>query len=251
MNPLPQGWRYAPLMELVELHDNRRIPLNAKQRAVRRGSYPYYGANGQVDTIDEYIFDGDYILLAEDGGYFDTPSRGVAYEVSGKFWVNNHAHILSTKSGISRRYLTYALNNIEWIPFVGGSTRLKLTQEGMRKVHIPLAPRQEQLRIATSLDSLLAHSKGAGGHLGVIPNLIERYKKAVLDKAFAGALSKSGRFRSMPFGEIIASTFYGPRFASNAYVEQGIPTLRTTDIGEWGDLIAQSPPQVSVSPEEF
>src|SRR5271168_4855319 len=125
MSGLPQGWRGAPLMEIVDLHDNRRIPLNAKERATRQGPYPYYGANGQVDSIDDYIFDGEYVLLAEDGGYFDDRSRGVAYEASGKFWVNNHAHILSEKDGISRRYLTYALNTIDLLPFVGGSTRLK------------------------------------------------------------------------------------------------------------------------------
>jgi type I restriction enzyme, S subunit len=87
-------WTTAPLLKAIELHDSRRIPLNASERAKRKGSYPYYGANGLVDHVDDYIFDGDYVLLAEDGGNFDKPERGVAYEVSGKFWVNNHAHIL-------------------------------------------------------------------------------------------------------------------------------------------------------------
>ena len=143
MSALPQDWEYAPLMDIVELHDSRRIPLNNRQRAERKGPYPYYGANGQVDSIDDYLFDGEYILLAEDGGYFDDPSRGVAYEASGRFWVNNHAHILSPKNGIPRRYLTYVLNSLDWMPFVGGSTRLKLTQEGMRKIRVPLAPPDE------------------------------------------------------------------------------------------------------------
>jgi type I restriction enzyme S subunit len=99
MSEIPKGWVASPLLDVVDLHDSRRIPLNATQRAQRRGEYPYYGANGQVDSIDDYIFDGEYVLLAEDGGYFDDPSRGVAYEVSGKFWVNNHAHILSARGG--------------------------------------------------------------------------------------------------------------------------------------------------------
>jgi type I restriction enzyme S subunit len=64
-----------------------------------RGKYPYYGANGLVDHVNKYLFDGDYTLLAEDGGYFDDPKRGVAYDVSGKFWVNNHAHILEPLAG--------------------------------------------------------------------------------------------------------------------------------------------------------
>jgi type I restriction enzyme S subunit len=87
MTGLPKGWTTAPLLDVVELHDSRRIPLNATERASRKGEYPYYGANGQVDTIDDYLFDGDYTLLAEDGGYFDQPWRGVAVK-SGSCWIN-------------------------------------------------------------------------------------------------------------------------------------------------------------------
>src|SRR5690606_20486437 len=124
MTDLPLGWVKAPLLDIVDLHDSRRIPLNATQRMNRKGPYAYYGANGQIDSIDDYIFDGDYILLAEDGGYFDDPSRAVAYEASGKFWVNNHAHILSTVADVPRRFVTFALNSTDWLPFVSGTTRL-------------------------------------------------------------------------------------------------------------------------------
>src|SRR4051794_40018672 len=97
MNALPRGWREAPLFDIAELHDNRRVPLNQIQRSQRQGPYPYYGANGLVDHIDGYMYDGQYVLLAEDGGYFDEPERGVAYEVDGQFWVNNHAHVLKPR----------------------------------------------------------------------------------------------------------------------------------------------------------
>lgn len=171
MTVIPEGWTLTPLMEMVDLHDSRRVPLNQLQRAERQGPFPYYGANGLVDSINDYIFDGEYVLLAEDGGYFDDPSRGVAYEVSGKFWVNNHAHILSPKGGIPRRYLTYALNQLDWMPYVGGSTRLKLTQEGMRRVRIPLAPPQERDFIASKLDALFYRSASVRQNLTCIPRL--------------------------------------------------------------------------------
>ena len=87
MSGLPSGWINAPLLELTSIHDSIRVPLNATERATRKGPYPYLGANGQVDLIDDYLFDGNYVLLAEDGGYFDDPMRGVAYEASGRFWV--------------------------------------------------------------------------------------------------------------------------------------------------------------------
>ena len=91
-------WIIAPFLNVVDLHDGRRVPLNAAEQAKRQGNFPYYGANGLVDHVNDYIFDGDFVLLAEDGGNFDRPERGVAYEVSGKFWVNNHAHILKPRA---------------------------------------------------------------------------------------------------------------------------------------------------------
>jgi type I restriction enzyme S subunit len=183
----------APLLDIVDLHDNRRIPLNKTQRESRRGPYPYYGANGQVDTIDDYLFDGDYILVAEDGGYFDDPTRSVAYEASGKFWVNNHAHILAVRGRMPRRFLTYALNDLDWMKYVGGSTRLKLAQAGMRKIDVLLPPLSEQSRIANKLDRLSARTRRSREELDRIPLLIEHYKRAILTAAFRGDLSADWR----------------------------------------------------------
>lgn len=193
MSKLPPGWVAAPLMDIVNLHDSRRIPLNQTQRASRRGPYPYYGANGQVDSIDDYLFDGDYILVAEDGGYFDDRTRAVAYEASGKFWVNNHAHILSVRDKIPRRFLTYALNAIDWMQYVGGSTRLKLTQAGMRKIDLDLPPLPEQRRIVAKLDSLFARTRRAREELGCTSLLIEHYKRIILTAAFRGELTADWR----------------------------------------------------------
>lgn len=226
MRELPNGWSFAPLMENVDLHDSRRIPLNQQERAKRQGPFPYYGANGQVDSINEYIFDGEFILVAEDGGYFDNPARGVAYEVSGKFWVNNHAHILSTKEGIPRRYLTYALNQLDWMPHVGGSTRLKLTQEGLRRIRIPLAPRGERERIVAKLDTLVKRSKSAREELARVPLLVERYRQSVATKVFS-SISAGER----PFGDLIAvgpqNGLYLPKTSYGA----GTPILRIENYG--------------------
>ena len=190
---LPQGWATAYLMDLIELHDNKRIPLNGQQRLTMQGHYPYYGANGQVDSINDYLFDGDFILLAEDGGYFENPLRGVAYEVSGKFWVNNHAHILKPKNEIPLQFLKHRLNTINWMQYVGGSTRLKLTQQAMHKIQFPLPPLAEQKRIVAKLEALLTRSTNARNELAAIPKLIERYKQAVLTAAFRGDLTADWR----------------------------------------------------------
>lgn len=164
MSDLPQGWSEAAVTEIAKLHDSRRVPLNAKQRAGMQGSFPYYGANGLVDHINDYLFDGHYVLLAEDGGYFDDPARDVAYEASGKFWVNNHAHILEPLDAIPPRYLRHQLNAINWMPFVGGSTRLKLTQGGLERACMPVPPLPEQRRIVAKIDSLTGISRHARDH---------------------------------------------------------------------------------------
>jgi len=184
MSELPDGWVTSPLMDIVDLHDTQRIPLNSTQRAKRKGPYPYFGANGQVDSIDGYIFDGDYVLLAEDGGFFDDPTRGVAYTASGKFWVNNHAHIISGLGGIKPDFLKFWLNSIDWMQHVSGSTRLKLTQTAMREIQIPLPPLTEQKRIVGKLSTLRARTTAARTRLTAIAKLVERQKLAVLGHLF-------------------------------------------------------------------
>lgn len=193
MSGLPDGWSKASVADVVALHDNRRVPLNAKQRETMRGSYPYYGANGLVDHVKDYLFDGEYTLLAEDGGYFDDPKRGVAYEVSGKFWVNNHAHILEPLAGMSNRFLRHALNAVDWMPHVGGSTRLKLTQKGLQKAQVALPPLLEHRRIVAKIDSLAAKSQRARDELDRVPHLVEKYKRAILAAAFRGDLTADWR----------------------------------------------------------
>lgn len=188
MSMLPQGWAETTVTTIAELHDARRVPLNARQRAEMKGPFPYYGANGLVDHVNDYLFDGDFVLLAEDGGYFDDPVRGVAYQASGKFWVNNHAHILKPLGGISARYLCHQLNVVNWMPFVGGSTRLKLTQGGLELARVPVPPLPEQRRIVAKIDSITGKSRRARDRLDHIPRLVEKYKQAVLAAAFRGRL---------------------------------------------------------------
>ena len=140
----------ATLGEVAEFLDSRRKPVTESDRRV--GPYPYYGANGQQGTIDDYIFDEPLVLLAEDGGHFDDPQRGLAYRISGKTWVNNHAHVLRPKPGIDLAFLCRVLENYDLTPFVTGTTRGKLTQAGASEIVIPLPPLPEQRRIAEVLD---------------------------------------------------------------------------------------------------
>jgi len=190
---LPAQWINARLADLVDVLDGKRVPLNGTQRATMKGEFPYYGANGLVDHINDYIFDGHYVLLAEDGGNFDKPERGVAYEATGKFWVNNHAHILSPREDIKPRFLRHWLNAIDWMPFISGTTRAKLTQGVMNDVLLPIPPAAEQRRIVAKLDGLLVRTAYARRELDRVPKLIAHYKQAILTAAFTGALTQDWR----------------------------------------------------------
>lgn len=194
---LPKGWIETHLKNIVHILDHRRVPINSKEREERKGIYPYYGANGQVGTIDDYIFDGEYILLAEDGGYFDNPLKKVAYQVSGKFWVNNHAHILSPCGGIACPFLTHFLNSIDWMPYVSGTTRLKLTQGKMKEILFRLPPLAEQRRIVARIEALQSRSRKAKEALDAIPSLLEKLRQSILAAACSGKLTENWREKNL------------------------------------------------------
>ena len=110
---LPAGWVWKRLGEIVDNYDNERIPLKSEDRQKRKGIYPYCGANGIIDYIDGFLYDGEYLLLAEDGGYWGTGENS-AYLMRGKFWVNNHAHILQAKKNLGENaFLMKILNHLK------------------------------------------------------------------------------------------------------------------------------------------
>ena len=148
---IQRGFPIKPLGDVADFLDSRRRPITASERIP--GPYPYYGANGQQDSVADYIFDEPLILLAEDGGLFDQPERGIAYAIEGKTWVNNHAHVLRPRRHARLRYLVRVLESYDVTPWITGSTRAKLTKAGASKIQIPLPPLAEQDRIAGILDA--------------------------------------------------------------------------------------------------
>lgn len=140
------------LEECCEILDSKRIPITASNR--KAGPYPYYGANGIQDFVDDYIFDDELVLLAEDGGNFGSKDKPIAYRATGKCWVNNHAHVLKPKANTNVDYLCYSLMFYNTDGLVNGATRQKLTQSTMRKMPIPKKDKQEQLRIVNQLNGI-------------------------------------------------------------------------------------------------
>jgi type I restriction enzyme S subunit len=145
-------WATLPLGDLTVNFDGRRVPVKESDR--KQGPYPYYGASGIVDHVDGYIFDGDYLLIAEDGENLRTRQTPVAFIATGKFWVNNHAHIVRGNERATTRFLHYALAATDISGYLTGSTMPKLTQANMNRIPVVAPPLPEQKRIAHILGTL-------------------------------------------------------------------------------------------------
>ena len=138
------------LNEISENCDNQRKPVTSGNRIA--GEYPYYGASGIIDYVDDYIFDGDYLLISEDGANLLARSTPIAFSISGKNWVNNHAHILRFDTYETRRYVDIYLNSIDLSPYITGGAQPKLNQKNLNKIPIPVPSLAEQQRIVDILD---------------------------------------------------------------------------------------------------
>ena len=171
------------LEDCCEILDSMRVPITAANR--QEGPYPYYGANGIQDYVVDYIFDDDLVLLAEDGGNFGSKTKPIAYRVSGKCWVNNHAHVLKPKEGMNVDFLCYSLMFYNTDGLVNGATRQKLTQTVMRKMLIPDMPIDKQMEIVNQLNKVIAIRNIRQQELEKLDELIKaRFVEMFYDKGY-------------------------------------------------------------------
>jgi type I restriction enzyme, S subunit len=147
----PPDWAVKNLIEIVDFLDTKRIPIESAKRQEIQGIYPYYGASGIIDYIDSFIFDDDLILLAEDGANILDRSTPIAFRASGKFWVNNHAHVLKPKNNIEIGYLIDYLESLSYKKFNTGSAQPKLNRKICEKIPVLLPPFKQQKKIAEIL----------------------------------------------------------------------------------------------------
>lgn len=148
------GLKLKKLGELVEIHNNKRIPLSSKERANLSKIYPYYGAQGIVDYVDNYIFDGKNILIAEDGENLKSNNKSICTLATGKYWVNNHAHIVRANNENDTDYLFYKLNSISFLPYITGSAQPKLNKENLLNIPVYVHEKAEQKNISKLLSKI-------------------------------------------------------------------------------------------------
>lgn len=159
LGPIPEGWRVGTMGEVIELHDSKRVPLSGSQREKMRKIYPYYGAASLMDYVEDYLFDGIYTLLGEDGTVVTDTGMPVLQYVWGKFWVNNHAHILTGKIGHSPETLYILLSNTPVKSIVTGAVQPKISQANLKSIPIVIAPKGLILKYKELIDPLFAKTR--------------------------------------------------------------------------------------------
>lgn len=135
LGPIPEGWDVVKLGKIVNIHDKKRIPLSKMQRDDMEKIYPYYGANGIIDYVDDYIFDGTYLLMGEDGTVIDEYNYPILNYVSGKIWVNNHAHVITGKN-LSTEFIYVLLSQTKIQNIITGAVQLKINQSNLKSIKV-------------------------------------------------------------------------------------------------------------------
>jgi type I restriction enzyme S subunit len=182
-----KGWVEATVDKLSTNLDSKRIPITKSDR--KTGEYPYYGASGIVDYVADYIFDGDALLVSEDGANLLMRSTPIAFSVSGKYWVNNHAHILKFESMATQRFVEFYLESIKIDDFVTGAAQPKLNQKALNSIPIPIPLKpSDQESIVAHLDALASETQRLTRIYEQKLAALAALKKSLLHQAFSGEL---------------------------------------------------------------
>ncbi len=186
---LPKGWLWCRLGEITINRDGERKPISSDERQFRKGEYDYYGASGIIDKIDGYLFDKDLLLVGEDGANLVTRSTPIAFFAKGKYWVNNHAHVLDAISHLILRYLEVFINAIDLKPYVTGTAQPKMNQAKMNSIVICFPPFPEQQRIVLKVEELLQTCDALEKEVESQKEIVKVLMQTVLREAFEGGIS--------------------------------------------------------------
>lgn len=189
---IPQGWEWERFGNILINRDSERIPLSVAQRSLLKKTYDYYGASGVIDKVDKYLFDKELILIGEDGANLINRNTPIAFIAKGKYWVNNHAHVLDTPVGLLKEYICLYINSISLVPYVTGTAQPKMNQEKMNSIMVAVPPQKEQIRIIAKMQEVLHLIEKYGKEQSKSDDLqsttLLKLKKSILQEAIQGKL---------------------------------------------------------------
>jgi type I restriction enzyme S subunit len=215
------------LVDIVECLDSQRIPLNEVERKKRIGPIPYYGANGRVSYVDDYLFDEQLLLLAEDGGDWG-PREYSSYIISGKSWVNNHAHVLRCKANVNIYYLMNYLNFVDLRKYITGTTRGKLNQSRINDIDVLFPPLPTQRKIA----SILEKAEAAREKRKQANHLTDEFLKSAFLEMFGDPVKNTKKLSIVRCGDISTHVSSGstPLGGEKTYLADGILFIRSQNV---------------------
>lgn len=183
-----EGWKVKTLNQISENLDSKRIPITKNLR--KKGVIPYYGASGIVDYVDGHLFEEDILLVSEDGANLLDRTYPIAFSVSGKSWVNNHAHVLKFESIITQKFVEFYLNSMSLKPYVSGMAQPKLNQSMLNKIPIPLPEISDQSKLVNNFQLIFENCKKIGALNEQKLTELGLLKQSILRQAFNGELVK-------------------------------------------------------------
>ena len=189
---IPQGWEWERFGNVMINKDSERVPLSVAQRQHLKKTYDYYGASGVIDKVDKYLFDKDLLLIGEDGANLINRSTPIAFIAKGKYWVNNHAHVLDVCSEMALSYVALFINAISLVDYVTGTAQPKMNQEKMNSILLAIPPVKEQHRILEKMsmvDAFIDKYASLQTKLDSLDNSVyELLRKSILQEAIQGKL---------------------------------------------------------------
>ena len=189
---VPKGWEWERFGNIMINKDSERVPLSVAQRQQLKKIYDYYGASGVIDKVDKYLFDKDLLLIGEDGANLINRSTPIAFIAKGKYWVNNHAHVLDVCSGMALSYVALFINAISLVDYITGTAQPKMNQEKMNSILLAIPPVKEQHRILEKMsmvDAFVDKYASLQTKLDSLDNSVyELLRKSILQEAIQGKL---------------------------------------------------------------
>lgn len=192
LGQIPVHWTVKAVRYIFRNCDSRRIPLSSEERADLEKLYPYYGASGVIDMVDDYLFDEPLILVAEDGANLLSRSTPLAFLATGKYWVNNHAHILKPLAG-DIRYWVATLETFDFSPLITGAAQPKLTADRLAGIQLPVPPAAEQTAIADYLMSKTSELDDLVGQAATVIDRLAEYRQSLITSAVTGKIDVRGQ----------------------------------------------------------